>query len=185
MNNIGNLIKKLANSNDFETTPLICTVISVDKSARTIEAEPIDGSAPLTGVSLQANQESTSGLVVYPVPGSYVVIGFVAFGSAGIVLLTDEIESVDINISDMSFSINKDGIVLNGGLLGGLVEIAELTKHLNNIENDINSLKALLSGWTPVAEDGGAALKTSITSWCSNTIKLTNQSDYENKNVTQ
>lgn len=47
-----------------------------------------------------------------------------------------------------------DEIVLNGGTLGGLVKVGELTERLNLIEKDINSLKQKLSGWTPVPNDG-------------------------------
>lgn len=72
--------------------------------------------------------------------GSYVVVGFVADGSAGVVLLTDNIESVEITTAedksravidddgvrinvgdDISAELTADGIVLNGGSLGGLV----------------------------------------------------------------
>ena len=78
-----------------------------------------------------------------------------------------------------------DEIVLNGGTLGGLVKVGELTERLNLIEKDINSLKQRLSGWTPVPNDGGSALKTALSSYTSESLKETQVGDIENEKVKQ
>jgi len=78
-----------------------------------------------------------------------------------------------------------DEIVLNGGTLGGLVKVGELTERLNLIEKDINSLKQKLSGWTPVPNDGGSALKTALSSYTSESLKETQVRDIENERVKQ
>lgn len=189
----------------MQTVSLVCTVDKVDKDARTIDCSPIDESAPLLGVNLQANQESQWGLVLFPKVGSFVVVGFIANGSAGCVLLTDEVESaeltfkgdqettvtldengVSVKVGDNTSAVlSKDGITLNGGSLGGLVKVEDLTKRLNNIENDINNLKKVFSSWSPVAQDGGAALKASAASWAGQSLTLTQRGDYENEKVKQ
>mgnify|MGYP000810857739 FL=1 len=41
----------------------VCTVDSVDEKARTVDCTPLDESAPLVGVNLQANQEGGLSLI--------------------------------------------------------------------------------------------------------------------------
>lgn len=196
--NIREAIKLLAKT-DGETTALICTVDNVDKEARTVDCSPINESAPLLGVNLQANQGSDSGLCVFPKVGSFVVVGFVADGAAGVVLLCDEIESAEIvigdtsalisatgltvKVADASAKLDKTAVTFNGGSLGGLVKVVELTQRLNLIENDINVLKSIFAGWAPVSQDGGAALKTAVTAWSTQTLTPTTRTDYENDKV--
>lgn len=184
MNNIKEIIRQLAQGGR-QSVSLVCTVDAVDKTARTVDCTPLEESAPLLGVNLQANQESTFGVVAFPKVGSYVVVGFVADGAAGIVLLTDEVEEIQVGIGNSSLVIRDEAILMNGGRLGGLVRIAELTTCINNIEKDINLLKSVFSGWTPVAQDGGAVLKRRVESWASSQLKLTKRSDYENKRIRQ
>lgn len=187
-----------------QTVSLVCTVDAVDKDARTVDCTPLDEGAPLLGVNLQANQESKVGVVSFPRVGSFVVVGFVADGSAGVVLLTDDVERVEVVISDdtarvtmdedsvrvevgdeTTAELTKDGIVFNGGDLGGLVKVEELTKQINAIEKDINTLKNIFTGWVTVPQDGGAALKTAATTWAGQTLTLTKRGDYENEKVKQ
>lgn len=197
--NIRNIIQSLARP-DTETTALICTVDAVDKEARTADCSTINEGAPLLGVNLQANQGSDFGLCLFPEVGSYVVVGFVADGAAGVILLYDKIESAEIKIGDISAMMDQEKIAVkagdisaridpqqitfNGGSLGGLVKIEELTKRLNIIENDLNTLKTIFStAWSPVSQDGGAALKTAAQAWAMQTLKNTVTTDYENIKV--
>ncbi len=203
MNNIADIIRKLAQGGS-QTVSLVCTVDSVDKDARTVDCTPLDEGAPLLGVNLQANQESAVGVVVYPRVGSFVVVGFIAEGRAGVVLLTDDIESVEVVISEestsavldedgarikvgdkVSMEMSSEGIVFNGGSLGGLVKVEELTGRINTIEKDINALKQVFSAWVPAPQDGGSALKGSVSSWAGQTLSLTKRGDYENEDVKQ
>lgn len=130
-----------------QTVSLICTVDAVDKDARTVDCTPIDEGAPLLGVNLQANQESKFGVVIFPRVGSYVVVGFVADGSAGVVLLTDDVESIEMVVKDdnTSLKITEDGIVMNGGGLRGLVKIAELEDNLKQLKSYVETLKSATS----------------------------------------
>lgn len=116
MSEIRNIIRELAKGGR-QTVSLVCTVDTVDKDARTVDCTPLDEGAPLLGVNLQANQESAVGVVVYPRVGSFVVVGFVAEGSAGVVLLTDDIESVEVVISDESTTavLDEEGARISVG----------------------------------------------------------------------
>ena len=182
MQNLRNVIRKLAQP-DGDTVALVCTVDAVDKAARTVDCSPINESAPLLGVNLQANQDADFGLCLFPEVGSYVVVGFVADGAAGVVLLTEKIEAAEIVIGDTSALMDADGVTLNGGNLGGLVKVEDLTKRLNILENDINQLKNIFASWVVEPQDGGAALKTAASPWAGSRLTPTQRGDYENIKV--
>lgn len=201
MSNIKETIRQLAQGGR-QSVSLVCTVDAVDKATRTVDCTPLDESAPLLGVNLQANQESMFGVVTFPKVGSYVVVGFVADGAAGVVLLTDEVESIEVVISDdtarisadkegvrvlmgddTSAELTKEGIILNGGSFGGTVKVEQLTERINTIENDINELKNAFSAWVPVSQDGGAALSALTMTWASGLLTPTQRGDYENEKV--
>lgn len=204
MSNIRETIRQLAQGGR-RTVSLVCTVDAVDRTARTVDCTPLDESAPLLGVNLQANQGSAFGVVAFPKVGSYVVVGFVADGDAGVVLLTDEVESVEVVISDdaaritadkdgvrvdvgdgTSAHLTRDGIVLNGGSLGGLVKVGELTDKLNGLIDAFNSHTHELPAGV-VAVTGSAAAQSNpapitvppVTSGHPNVSR----GDYENEKV--
>lgn len=201
MADLRNIIRQLAQP-DGETVALVCIVDAVDEKARTIDCSPLNEGAPLLGVNLQANQGSDCGIWIYPEVGSFVIVGFVAEGAAGVVLSTDKIKQAEIVIgqtsaiidaggcriktANMSADINADNIIFNGGNLNGMVKIDDLTTRLNIIEKDINNLKTVLaSGWTPVPQDGGAALKAAAAAWAAASLTETVRSDYENTKIKQ
>ena len=64
-----------------------------------------------------------------------------------------------------------------------LVNLADLTDHLNTIEKDINNLKSAMSSWVPGSQDGGAALKSAVTSWAGKQLTLSQRGDYEDEAV--
>ena len=185
---IRELIQKIAR--DGQTVGCItCTVTAVDKSARTVDVEPLNEDAPILACNLQANQGSTFGVVQFPRVGSYVVVALLSDVDAGVVLMCDDVESVEIVVKDKdtgSVVVSEDGVVMNGGSLGGLVKVEDLTERLNIIEKDINKLKKVFSrSWKPVPQDGGAALKSAATSWAGATLTETQRSDYEKEKVKQ
>lgn len=205
MSNIADIIRQMAQGGR-QTVSLVCTVDAVDKDARTVDCTPLDEGAPLLGVNLQANQESKVGVVSFPRVGSFVVVGFVADGSAGVVLLTDDVESVEVVISDdtarvtmdedgvrvevgndTTAELTKDGIVFNGGDLGGLVKVKELEDNLNQLKQYVEKLKsAVSSGISAVgastAANGPLAAKDFDAAMASAVI---NFKDMENEKVKQ
>ena len=145
----------------------VCTVDAVDAEARTVDCTPLDEGAPLLGVNLQANQESGEGVVLLPALGSYVVVSFLA-PSVAVVVLTEKVDKiglkigdttaevvdgqVDIAVRDTTVKISPEGVVINGGGLGGMVKIAELTQKLNEFIAAFNShTHTLPSGTVAVA----------------------------------
>ncbi|MBQ7684952.1 MAG: hypothetical protein IJT48_10730 [Bacteroidaceae bacterium] len=185
MSNLRNIIRHLASDPASAAGLMVCEVKAVDTEARTVDVEPLDEGAPLLGVNLQANQDSTVGVVQIPRVGSSVVVAKFTGYDAGVVVLMEDIERMEIVVGNYSLEITDEGITLNGGSLGGLVKVAELTQRLNAIEQDLNALKTVFSGWTPAPQDGGAALKTAAATWFAQTLTETQQTDIENQYVKQ
>lgn len=93
----------------------ICTVERVDKAARTIDCQPLDDEdAPILGVNLQANQQSEHGVVVFPKQDSFVVVAFLS-PAVAVMVLADEIESIEAVIDDNKMTIDADGARLGIG----------------------------------------------------------------------
>ena len=158
-------IRKLAENGD-EVYAKVCKVISVDTDERTCECEPLDGSADIPGVRLQADTEGTAGFLIMPKVGSFVIVNFLN-ADAAFVALTYDIEFVH----------------LFGDKFGGLVKIEELVNKINTIEKSLNDLKTAFKNWTTTPNDGGAALKTITATWFAKQLQTTSVSDLENKNV--
>ncbi len=181
---IADIIKEIAKDNMSQSI-VVCTVTAVDKTARTVDVQPIDDGAPLLAVNLQANQDAQVGIVQFPRIGSYVVVGMLDGYAAGVVLLTENVESVTATVGDMSIQLKEDGITLNGGKFGGMVKVESLTARLNAIEDDINNLKTVMASAPVVAQDGGASFKAGMSSWYGSTLQRSKRSDYENERVKQ
>lgn len=174
-------IQHLAKSTD-EIYCRICKIDAVDDSARTIDCTPIDGSAQILGVNLQANQDATTGLVCLPKKDSYAVVAFLDKAHA-VALLFDEIESIHINVGDTSIEIdNEKNITLNEGshtaVFGDTLK-QELDKMSARIDGIINALKN-----SPTAvQDGGATYKAAIAGALSAITQKENFSQIENDKI--
>jgi hypothetical protein len=72
---------------------------------------------------------------------------------------------------------------LNGDNEGGVPITADVVSRLNAIEQDINTLKTVFSGWVTVPNDGGAALKAAAGAWFAQQLQQTVNSDIENQKV--
>ena len=133
---IADIIKQLAKTGN-PLGCIVCKVTAVDKSARTVDVEPVNEEAPILACNLQADQKATVGIVQYPRIGSFVVVGFSSDGAAGMVLLCEDVESVEIVIKDKDTSsivMTEDGIVMNNGTLDGLMMDESSGLHVKNTQ---------------------------------------------------
>ena len=127
------------------------------------------GNIVIPDVRLRASELDDGGeMLVTPKEGSAVIVGSLSGDLSQLVVL-----QVD----------HIDSIVINGGELGGLINIEQLTEKLNAIEDDINSLKAAITDWLPVAQDGGAALKTAVSTWAGQQLTRSEKRDYEDEKI--
>lgn len=184
------LLTRIGEQLGAEIAKLVARSLTRDVTIQRVDdthAEVIlfEGDAPLR-VPLRLLNIGDSTLRVKPVVGSTAVIGyidgnlntpyFVAYGS---------VESVSFRVGESTLDVTADKITLNGGELGGLVRVSTLTDRLNAIERDINTLKNLVTTWTPVPTDGGASLKAFTSVWSTQPLTLSKNSDYENTKILQ
>lgn len=147
----------------------VCTVnpSSVDLANRVCDVTSLDGQQ-FFNVRLTAGTSAGLQFMILPADNSAVII--------------QPISDNDFYISQYSV-VSK--IMAGDGSLGGMVEVISLTTKLNNLELVVNKLRNSLVSWVVVAGDGGAALKTLITSAAPPEIITTLRSDIENTNFTQ
>lgn len=129
----------------------------------------IDGLS-VPDVRLRASTEVDGAqILLRPAVGSVVIVGS----------LTGDLDHLVVLSMDRA-----EEVIINGGSLGGIVKVKELTSKLNTLEREINDIKQVLSSWTPVPNDGGASLKAAVASWAGKPITLTRREDYEDTKVT-
>lgn len=162
-------------------------IVSVDGLKSCVVA-PADGGANYSKVRLRSLiNTSDTGLTIVPKVRSNCLIGFIRHNENNPVLIScDEVDKYLLNV-DGGGSIevdNQGNIVLNGGQFGGVVKVAELVAKLNTLESDLNTLKTVFTGWTPVPNDGGAALKTAAATWFGQQLSTTVEDDLKNDAVT-
>ena len=181
---IADIIKELAKTGN-PLGCMVCKVTAVDKAARTVDVEPVNEEAPVLGCNLQADQNATVGVVQFPRVDSFVVVGFSSDGAAGVVLLCEDVESVEIVIKDKdtcSMVMTEDGIVMNNGSLDGLIKINELTDKLNNLVSEVNAFISKYNSHTHSVVGHATATATSQTA---TDVSEFSKSDYENEKVKQ
>jgi hypothetical protein len=143
---------------------LICTVSNINTTTMTCDCIPINGEPDFVDVLLCV--DGKKGFVLIPTDGSFVAV-----------TQTSETDAYLAMVSEV------DGIWLNGNTNGGLVKVVDLTTKLNNLENKVNQLITAFNAWTPVPNDGGAALKTALTTWVATSLTPTVRANIENTNV--
>lgn len=94
-------------------------------------------------------------------------------------------DAISVEIGKTSVLLTGDTITFNGGNKDGIPLSRNVAARLNRVESDINTLKSLVSGWVPVATDGGTALKTALFKWYTNNLQQTSISDIENEKIKQ
>lgn len=152
-------------------------VILVDESKKTciVKIDKVD----YPDIRLNSIITDTSDTHSYIVPetDSWVIVSFLENSETdGFLSAFSEIKKVVIKATEFVF---------NDGELKGMVKIEPLITKLNNVEKAVNSLKQVFSSWTPVAQDGGAALKAAVASWANQQLTETKIDDLENPKIKQ
>lgn len=168
--------------------PMLVTVgkvSNIDEDEQTCDIS-IDEDLTLSNCRLNAIIDNYDNRLLI-VPKNNSMVAFIAIGgklTEPLIVSYSEIEKVLLTIGESDIIIKDGKIEMNGGDLGGLINIEDLVSHMNTIEDDINNLKNIMSGWSPVAQDGGAALKGAITTWAGQSITKTKKSDFEDTKIT-
>lgn len=119
-------------------------VLEVDTEARTCNID-IDGTT-LPGVLLQPVIDNTTGIAVFPKVGAQALCLYNAEWDGWVLLQASDIDHIDIAVGDTSLSVSTDGIVINKGNKGGLVNINTLKSAFNAVVADIATIATALSG---------------------------------------
>lgn len=147
------------------------TCTSVDWESKTMEAKGVSDELPYYDVML-----GFGFMDVKPKVGTMCIIGVLEGQSAYTFLLNaSEVEEVQIN---------SEKTIVNEGKNGGLVNIEALTDRLNAYEKKFNDLIKAISNWVPTPNDGGAGLKTILTTWVGTKLQETKTEDIEDNKVT-
>ena len=161
--NIREIILSITEDKFKSSYARLCTVDVVNDDS-TADVTPIDGGTKILGVLIQADQKS--GIYLRPTLGSIVAVQMYS----------------DFNGAIVAFS-QLDSIQMLDGSLGGLTKTLELKTQLDKLNDQLQAVITAL-GWTPVPNDGGAALKTAFN------LAITGKpeadfSQIENESITQ
>lgn len=143
MNEAADAIRRIANQKDVKLH--VCTVDSV--SGSTCDVTPISGEAPLKKVRLNANINSSLGIVITPVTGSdkHVLVCEVSPADSYVCMFS-EIEKIEIKIGQTTILIKDGEVSFNGGNNKGLVKVDDMVGWMNKVYADMVTIQGLLTG---------------------------------------
>jgi len=161
--------------------------VTAVQAPATCTVEPIDGGAVFYKVRLRGTADGDdSGVYAEPKVDSYVIISPLNHDDTQMwVSRFTEVEKWHVRTNSGSkVEVLANGEVhLNGDSKGALVVVSDLVTKLNTLENDLNTIKAVFSAWTPVPNDGGAALKGAASTWAGQTLTNTTAANIQNTKV--
>lgn len=102
--------------------------------------------------------------------------------AASFLIYAEEIEEYLIEDST-GFKFNlKDGkLTINGDQFSGIVKAPELKTQVDKNTEILKQIQTVFNSWSPISQDGGAALKALVTAFTS--LPLADLSNIENENI--
>jgi hypothetical protein len=157
----------------------------VDTGAKTVDVKPVDDTAEICNVPLQADAQG-GGLVIFPRVKSNVLVSFTSKQTAAVIMYS-EVDKVLLSVGNTSVEITSDGIVMNGGNIGGLVKLQELKDNLNSLKGYVEAMNnALPAAFNAIGASTAANGATGAASYQSAMIgKAIQIRDMENGQVKQ
>ena len=104
-NDLAGALKTITKTSD-EVYAKVCEVLEIDQDEKSVNVKPVDDTAEIYNVRLQAESE-TGGLVLFPKVGSMVLVVFINKNNAAVVN-TSEIEKLELVIEKSELQIDKD-----------------------------------------------------------------------------
>jgi hypothetical protein len=118
-------------------------VLEVDTKARTCNID-IDGTT-LSGVLLQPVIDNSTGIAIFPQVDAQALCLYNAEWDGWVLLQASDIDHIDISVGDTSLSVSTNGIVINNGNNGGLVNVNTLKSAFNAVVSDIAAIATALN----------------------------------------
>lgn len=131
-----------------------CKVIAVDVEAGVCDVEPLNGTAQVLDVLLNAGGDKETSITQVPKIDSIVYITYYDRNNAFVSLIS-ELESLHIKNSSVYLELSEK-LLLNGDQYGGIVRADELKKELDKTKEVLDGLLAVING-APIPELGGGA----------------------------
>lgn len=118
-------------------------VLSVDTDTRTCDID-IDGTS-IPGVTIQPIINNNTGIAIFPKVGAQALCIHNPEWDGWALLQASDIDHIDISIGNTTLHLSADGIVINKGSNGGLVNVKTLTSAFNAVVADIHTIAAALN----------------------------------------
>jgi hypothetical protein len=158
-----------------EVSIAACSVDAVDPASRSCDCTPINGRGTAQFIGVQLMADVDDGFFIVPIIGSTVLVAYSKHNTPFVSMFSQV---------DRVIMATVNGFQFEDGTFGGMAKVEALTEKINNLENDLNTLKQVFATWVTIPEDGGAALKAAAAEWAGDLLTVTNRSDIENTNLT-
>lgn len=156
----------------------VVTEVDRDKCTCTVTVSDSQSGVDFTNVPIETLIGSQASVILFPAINSACLLIFRDGDKDRPQLLkVDQVDTIVCNPITL-FQFNK-------GENGGLPITPKLIERLNKIEADLNTVKQAFNSWTPVPDDGGAALKAVTADWAGEELTETMAEDIQSKVVTQ
>lgn len=176
------LIRRMGGGNANEYV-MYAEVTEVDEENATLKVK-IDEDMPLEDVRLRSIIDGDNGIYVVPAVGSIVLLLRLGLDDDFMAVGFEKYDKVVIKGEEISLVVSQENITFNGNRLESFItDINKLTEKINNLETEVNDLKAVFRGWTPVPQDGGAKLKIGVTTWATTDITKTTVDDIKDEKI--
>jgi hypothetical protein len=173
---------------DLLKSPQILTpaeVLSVNKTDKTVEVRTVDDLV-IPDARLRPVIKNTEGIVIFPKVGTVVQVMPLGSDTDGIYIVAtvEEAETIEAVVGNNSITWDSDGIKINDGSKGGLIEVTKLRTQVERNSDLLSQLQGFIKAWIPITQDGGAALKTALIQAGWTERPVADLSDIENKKIT-
>lgn len=184
MSEILDAIRKAVGDDGTRLTVFDAEVKSVDETARTCTIETIGGNTPIEINDVRLIPVVDDSFLIIPAVGSHIIVIY-SNKIIPFIVQFSEIKKIILTIGKSTLDIEDGLFTFNGGDNDGIPKSKETAARLNKIEDDINKLKQAFTSWTPVPNDGGAALKGAAAAWSGSTLTRTTKDDIKNVKIKQ
>lgn len=197
---ISDFVKNWASKEELYLKVGVAT--DIDESDFTFKFTPIDEKSVVEDVRMKAivdgNLES---FVIVPKEGTKVVVGFHS-NTVGQCVMVQEADKVlinsniiqeianskilsiqnDYNIFCDDVNVTTESWVFNSGVLGGLINISQLTTKLNGLVTEVNAIKTKFNTHKHVGVSTGAGI-SGITNTLASDATAFDKADYEDEKI--
>lgn len=177
------LIRSIGGQGVRTESVLLAEVIDVDEANATMRVK-FGSDLEIADVRLRSIIDGDQGMWIYPKEGSIVVLVRLGMEDEFMAIGYEKYNKVVIKGEEISLEINQENVIFNGNRLDSfLPDINSLVSKINDLEDEINSLKTIFSNWAPVPQDGGAKLKIAATNWASQQMTKTTKDDIKDEKI--